>query len=122
MWPFDKSSKNTVERANEIASGKTPEPFMSAEKIYLACIKDNQPKAKSSLGFHYSFGTFGKGRVAEGVALLNEAIAEGDHSAYSHLGLAHAKGILGEVDYGSAMQCYQRAADAGDGAAADVTP
>lgn len=117
MWPFA-NNNNTVERANEVASGKTSEPVSKAEGIYLACIKKNQPKAKSSLGFHYAFGTFGKGRVDEGISLLNQAIADGDHSAYSHLGLAHAKGILGKVDHEAAMQCYQKAADNGDGASA----
>jgi len=118
MWPFGNSNNNTVERANEIASGKSSEPVAKAEDIYLSCIKSNQPKAKSSLGFHYAFGTFGKGRVAEGVALLNQAITDGDDSAYSHLGLVHAKGLLGKVDYRSAMQCYQKAADGGCGASA----
>ncbi len=118
MWPFGSSNNNTVERANEIASGKTSEPVSKAENVYLACIKGNQPKAKSSLGFHYAFGTFGQGRIAEGVDLLRQAVVDGDVSAFSHLGLVHAKGILGEVDYASAMLCYQKAVAKGCGASA----
>lgn len=104
--------------ANQIASGKTKAPLSMAEKAYLDCINLGHPKAKSTLGFHYIFGTFGEGKSPQGKRLLEEAIKEGDYSAYSHLGLAHAKGRFGQVDYANAFECYESAVDHGDGAAA----
>lgn len=117
MWPFGGNADEMLKRANEVAAGKTSEPVASAERIYLKCIERGHKKAKSLLGFHYVFGTFGD-KSQDGARLLNEAIKGGDHSAYSHLGLAHAKGRFGRVDYSKAFEFYEKAVEYGDGAAA----
>lgn len=117
MWGFRGNPDQLLERANEIASGKTTEPPANAETVYLKCVDKGMLKAKAILGFHYVFGTFGEAKSEAGRKLLEAAASDNDASACVHLGLAHAKGRFGNVNYDAAYTCYEQAAALGDGAA-----